>query len=195
MIGKRTMAATLITQAEYARRRGVSRAAITKAIKSGRITPIDGRIDPDVADIQWARNTSTARAPLAGPAPAPAAASIAPRVAVRAARPAEFDDGDRDEEPASLLESRARREAALAELAELELAEKRGELVSAAAIEKSLSTKIMSVRESLDTLADRITPLLAAETNPDKVYALLRSEIRQVLSQLSSESRGPVSVQ
>jgi hypothetical protein len=189
--GKQTMAATLITQAEYARRRGVSRAAITKAIKSGRITPIDGRIDPDVADIQWARNTSTARAPVAGPAPAAAAASIAPRASVRVAR---LSDGDEDE-PATLLESRARREAALAELAELELSEKRGELVSAAAIERAMATKIMSVRESLDTLADRITPLLAAETDPDKVYKLLRGEIRQVLSQLSSESRGPAAVQ
>jgi hypothetical protein len=185
------MAATLITQAEYARRRGVSRAAITKAIKSGRITPIDGRIDPDVADIQWARNTSTARAPVAGPAPAAAAASIAPRASVRVTR---LNDGDEDE-PATLLESRARREAALAELAELELSEKRGELVSAAAIERAMATKIMSVRESLDTLADRITPLLAAETDPDKVYKLLRGEIRQVLSQLSSESRGPAAVQ
>jgi hypothetical protein len=189
--GKQTMAATLITQAEYARRRGVSRAAITKAIKSGRITPIDGRIDPDVADIQWARNTSTARAPVAGPAPAAAAASIAPRASVRVTR---LNDGDEDE-PATLLESRARREAALAELAELELSEKRGELVSAAAIERAMATKIMSVRESLDTLADRITPLLAAETDPDKVYKLLRGEIRQVLSQLSSESRGPAAVQ
>jgi len=189
--GKQTMASTLITQAEYARRRGVSRAAITKAIKSGRITPIDGRIDPDVADIQWARNTSTARAPVAGPAPAAAAASIAPRASVRATR---LNDGDEDE-PATLLESRARREAALAELAELELSEKRGELVSAAAIERAMATKIMSVRESLDTLADRITPLLAAETDSDKVYKLLRGEIRQVLSQLSNESRGPAAVQ
>jgi hypothetical protein len=67
--------------------------------------------------------------------------------------------------------------------------------VSAAAIERAMATKIMSVRESLDTLADRITPLLAAETDPDKVYKLLRGEIRQVLSQLSNESRGPAAVQ
>ena len=83
----------------------------------------------------------------------------------------------------------------MAELAELELAEKRGELVSATAIERALATKIMSVRESLDTLADRISPLLAAETDSAKVYALLRAEIRQVLAQLSGESRGPAAVQ
>ena len=52
----------LITQAEYARRRKVSREAVRKAIESKRITgiPHQGRVmlDPDVADIQWARNTN-----------------------------------------------------------------------------------------------------------------------------------------
>lgn len=46
----------LISRADYARRRGISQTAIHKAIKSGRITPIDGRIDPEVADIQWEKN-------------------------------------------------------------------------------------------------------------------------------------------
>ena len=83
----------------------------------------------------------------------------------------------------------------MAELAELELAEKRGDLVSVADVEKALASKILGVRESLDTLADRLSPLLAAETDAAKVYALLRSEIRQVLAQLAHESRAPAGVQ
>lgn len=47
----------LITQAEYARRRGVAKSAVAKAVAERRITLIEGRIDPSVADIQWERNT------------------------------------------------------------------------------------------------------------------------------------------
>jgi hypothetical protein len=171
----------LIGLREYARRRGVTLGAVQKAIRAGRITPIEGKIDPEVANIQWERNTGSARS-----SPGPAAAPIAPAGRVK---PRDGEDGPR------FADVRARREAAMAELAELELAEKRGELVSAQAIERALATKILSVRESLDTLADRITPLLAAEADPAKVYALLRTEIRQVLAQLSNESRGPAAVQ
>ena len=176
----------LIGLREYARRRGVTLGAVQKAIRAGRITPIEGKIDPEVADIQWQRNTNPARS--SGTA---STAPIAPRAPAAGSDAGEggADDGPR------LVDVRARREKAMAELAELELAEKRGELVSAQAIERALATKILSVRESLDTLADRITPLLAAETDPAKVYALLRTEIRQVLAQLSSESRGPAAVQ
>ena len=47
----------LITQAEYARRRGVAKSAVAKAVKEGRITLLGGKIDPAVADIQWQQNT------------------------------------------------------------------------------------------------------------------------------------------
>lgn len=42
----------------YARHRGVSPEAVSKAVKAGRITVnADGRIDPEVADRQWEANT------------------------------------------------------------------------------------------------------------------------------------------
>lgn len=38
----------------YARRRGISDAAVRKAIKTGRITPLaDGTINPERADLEW----------------------------------------------------------------------------------------------------------------------------------------------
>lgn len=178
---------TLITQAEYARRRGVTRAAITKAIKAGRIVAIEGRIDPDVADIQWARNTNPGRS-----APPPAAPPPNGAIAPRGGGPGAGDAG-RDEP--RLIDARARRESALAELAELELAEKRGELVSVQDVRKAIAPKLLGVREALDTLADRLSPLLAAEADPAKVYAMLRAEHRQILSQLANESRAPDAVQ
>lgn len=56
----------LITKAEYARRRGVSKQAVCKAANTGRITLVDGKVDPEVADVQWARNTDPAQAARAG---------------------------------------------------------------------------------------------------------------------------------
>jgi hypothetical protein len=59
----RGLESNLLTQAQYAdhRRarglRGASRAAVHKAIKSGRISIRNGRLDRVVADAEWARNT------------------------------------------------------------------------------------------------------------------------------------------
>ncbi len=178
----------LIGLREYARRRGVTLGAVQKAIKSGRIRPIEGKIDPEVADIQWARNTDVAQ--QRGQAAVVSMAS-ATAIVPRAARAESSDDGAGPQ----LLESRARREQALAELAELELAEKRGELVAVADVTKALVPKLLGVRDALDTLADRLAPLLAAEVDPAKVYALLKAEHRQILAQLSTESRAPGGMQ
>lgn len=46
-----------ITQAEYARHRGVAKSAVARAVAEKRITLINGMIDPEVADVQWAKNT------------------------------------------------------------------------------------------------------------------------------------------
>lgn len=53
-----------IKASEYATHRGVSKAAVSKAIKLGRITLLDdGTIDPDLADKQWAGSVSRVNTP------------------------------------------------------------------------------------------------------------------------------------
>lgn len=51
------MAVQLMSKAAYARHRGCDEKAVRKAIAEDRISLIDGKIDPEVADIQWAKNT------------------------------------------------------------------------------------------------------------------------------------------
>ncbi|MFN8992033.1 MAG: hypothetical protein ACK5YP_18830 [Betaproteobacteria bacterium] len=51
------MAPDLLTISEYARRRGCTEGAVRKAIRSGRIMLIDGKVDPVAADAQWRANT------------------------------------------------------------------------------------------------------------------------------------------
>jgi hypothetical protein len=167
----------LLKMAEYARRRGVSRSAVSKAVRAGRISLIDGRIDPAVADIQWQRNTDPQQALRATRGRMPRA--VAPPLPGPASGAAP-DDGFGD--------ARARREQALAELAELELAERRRELVRVEHVRHALAGKIMGVRDALDTLADRLAPLLAAEADSAKVYALLREEVRRALAGLAADA-------
>lgn len=102
------MAVTLMTIAEYARHRGCDEKAVRKALAEGRISrAAEGKrcIDPEVADIQWAKNTraradsrSAPATPAAGTAQAaaqPPAAETAGYTDHRARR--EKADADRSE--------------------------------------------------------------------------------------------------
>jgi len=55
MVDKRK--AKRISQSAYARRAKVSRQAVSKAIKAGRITRYGSKIDPDLADAEWLART------------------------------------------------------------------------------------------------------------------------------------------
>lgn len=173
------MARELIGLRAYARRRGVALSAVQKAIKSGRITPIDGKIDPEVADIQWDRNTD------------PALAKAPPSAKQPAAAPADGGGEASDPVPGEFLAAKARREAALAEIAELDLAVKRGELVRAEEVERQLVSRIIGAREALDSLADRLATLLASESDPAVIHRMLRAEHRQALESLAGEKEAP----
>jgi hypothetical protein len=165
---------TLMTQAEYAKHRGVSRVAVHKAIQGERIMLIDGKIDPKVADIQWAANTR-ARVRNAGSGPAP----IAPQpVGMIVA-------GDADPQ-ISYEEARRRRELAEASIAEMKQAELAGELIRTHAVRAAWAGKITSTRDALLQIPARLSPQLAAESDLAAVTALLEGEIRQVLSDLST---------
>ena len=51
----------VMSQRAYAQHRGVAHKAVQKAIESGRISTMpDGKIDSDMADQEWARNTRSA---------------------------------------------------------------------------------------------------------------------------------------
>ena len=166
---------TLMTQSEYAKHRGVSRVAVHHAIRDSRITLIEGKIDPTVADIQWAANTR-ARVRNAGSDPAP----IAP---ASAAGPIVAGDA---EPRISYEEARRRRELAEASIAEMKQAELAGDLIRTDAVRAAWVGKITSTRDALLQIPARLAPQLAAESDLVAVTGLLELEIRQVLSDLST---------
>lgn len=51
----------LMTTTQYAARRGVSEAAVRRAIKDGRISAQGGKIDPETADREWVERTVPTR--------------------------------------------------------------------------------------------------------------------------------------
>jgi hypothetical protein len=84
-----------------------------------------------------------------------------------------------------LNESRARREHYQAELAKLQVAQQRKELVPADEVKKQAFQIGRSVREALANLADRLSHQLAGETDPTVIHELLSDEHRAALLSLA----------
>ena len=165
----------LMTQAEYAKHRGCSGVAVHKAVKAGRISLIDGKIDADVADIQWAANTR---------ARVPSKRVELPAQGSMGASPA--DDGqDPDGKAGDYWDARSRRETAEAAIAEMKEAEMRGTLIRADAVRSAWAGKITSARDALLQIPSRLAPVLAAESDMERIAELLEGELRQALQQLS----------
>lgn len=180
---------TLITQSEYARRRGVAKSAVAKAVKEGRIRLIDGLIDPDVADIQWQRNTraraDSAKQPTVTAAAAAVARPLLPieAVADNASAPAAGALASSSPDPIYSID-RARREKYEADMAEIRLREQRGELVSVAAVRAEIASRVGQVRANLLQIPARLAPLLVNESDQARCHALLDGELRAVLANI-----------
>lgn len=165
---------TLLTFRKYALHRGVSVQSVSKAVSGGRITTIldekgKRRIDPEVADIQWARNTDPVQAQRAA--------------GNRVQAPPAFDHAPAD--PRAAQSVRDRVETARAELYELELQEKRGVLVKAEDVKRKAFERARSARDSLQAIPARTAAVLAAETDPARCHDILAAEIRKACEEIA----------
>lgn len=164
----------LISKSAFAAMMNVSPAAVTKAIKEGRMTVVvEGdkeKIDPAVAQIQWAQNTR-ARSPSNNAAPAADAA------------PAGGSTKGNNE--AGYWDSRTSREEAEAGIAQLKLAELRKTLIPVDAVRAAFGTAFASAREALMQIPSRIAASLAAEADAQKIQIELGDAIHAALMSLS----------
>ncbi len=78
--------------------------------------------------------------------------------------------------------SRARRERAEAELAELKLAEQQGVLIRADAVRAAHAKRLAGLREALLQVPARLAPVLAAENDQARCHDTLQREIHAVLA-------------
>lgn len=140
-------------QSEYARHRGVSEMAVSRAVAAGRISVgPDGRIDATTADAEWAARTDAAMRPGA--------------------------------KPPALMDSRSRKMAADAALAEIKAREAAGRLISLEDARRAWFAAGRTVRERLLAIPDHAGPALGL--TPAQV-AGLRDTLRRTLADLPEE--------
>ena len=83
-------------------------------------------------------------------------------------------------------DAQMRKETALAELRELELAEKRGLLLVRADVIRTWDEHITQAKNKLLAIGDEISDKLAAESNPLKCRELVNGRIREALAELAT---------
>jgi hypothetical protein len=155
-----------MSAADYAKHRGIALKNVTKAIEEGRISAKkDGRkwvIDQEKADIDWARNTSQ---PRTNPGGEPAA---------------DFDNP-------SYAQSRAIKEAYLAQLKKLEYERELGALVDADQVRRDGYAAGKLVQSKMLAIPDRLAGQLAGMTDVNQIKRVLVDEIRYALSEVADD--------
>jgi len=177
---------TALSLRAYAKHRGVTLKAVQKAIESGRIhTTTDGKIEPERADAEWARNT--------GPKvrrSTPAAAKV-PRAETSRPEPA---SGGLDYAMARAIIANYE-----ARLVKLDYEERIKKLVKADEVSIAAFNLFRMFRDRLLNMPDRVVGALLAEfrealrvagINPEsmsleKVHGILMAEVRSFLEEFA----------
>lgn len=175
--GKRVVGISLRAYARHRRSLGLpggTLSAVQKAVRDGRITlGRRGQINPAAADADWEEHTD-----MRQPGGGAAASRGAPQTGAGAAR-----------EPAPLKQSaaipkfnvsRAAREAYAAMRAKVEYELLSGSVVKADRVQAEAFALARAWRDAMLAVPGRLASLLAAETDPAKIEALLLDELRGV---------------
>jgi len=174
-----------LTQAQYARRRGVSREAVRKAVRDGRIRLIGGKVDPAAADSAWAANSDPSKASVV-PATLPAAAGDALGAAGAATADALSATTTGLPVGVTYADARAIREWNQALLLEQERRKRAGELAEIAHVVDVFYRAWRTARDRIMAVPDLHDADLAAMTDSAAVNARLKLELRSVFDELSA---------
>ncbi|MEO5811563.1 MAG: hypothetical protein ABIU96_04005 [Rhodanobacter sp.] len=181
-----------VTRAEFARLRGCTGPYVTKLGHQGRLV-LDAsgkRVNVSATLALLAQSDDPARggdrtgrvAPADGFAlarPATGAPLAAAREEILAELPTLGDS-------AAYKGAATRERMAKARLAELELAEKSGNLVRRDEVEAAVFGLARQAQDALVSIADRLSTQLAAEADPSRVHALLSEEVTRVMQQIAA---------
>ncbi len=171
----------LITPAAYSRRRGVSKEAVSKAIEAGRITTVPGQngrklIDPEVADIQWAKNTD----------PLQSARANAPKgnrgLPVTGNSGAGGDGGDGG---SAYWDARTLREQSEAAIASMKRQQMEGELVERRRVEEASMRIGRTLRDAVLAVPTKLAPELSHLTDAWQIEQRITAALRQVLDDVA----------
>ncbi len=163
---------------------GGTKAAVEKALKSGRIGKNDhGKIDPDQADLDWERNT-TQQAPAPVPPPPPKGNG-------NGTHPGGSGQS-------TYSEARAQRETYTARLKRLDWLERENRLVDVHRVREQQFKLARATSDRILGVPQLVAEILITETDPDRIQDIIRRELEQALADLvntwvsspSSKSKG-----
>jgi hypothetical protein len=162
----------LITFADLAQLKNVSRSAVSQrkrtGILEGAIVKHNGKtlLNKELAVELWDKNSV--------PAPSPITAETKKELKKQ------VQDMPADQIP-DFNVSRAKNEFYKAELARIQVAQQKKELISAKEVEKKSFELAVGIREAFLTLPDRVSNLFASETDSTAIDGVLRKEIHSCL--------------
>ncbi len=170
------------TQAELARKYGVSRQSINELVTRGVLVMDEKKlIDVELAEIAIRErlhpSSKTAEAINTTPAQMPTPSETA--------NPIDLDsDGATSYHIAKTL-----RETEEAKMAKMKRQEMERELIRVDAVRKVIAQTLATIRESLGQIPARLHTVLAAENNPNTVHRILTTEVDQCLEVFSNIDR------
>ena len=156
----------------YAKHRGVSDAAVRKALKQGRISKGDnGKINPKIADNQWDKNSD-------------------PGQIKRSEIPERVDYSQQNSSPNSLSgpsyqQSRAIREAYNAKLIRLQFEKESKKLISVDEVKVTAFNAARMTRDRILNVPDRVIPQLVGKNDIFEMKEILKIELVKALEELS----------
>jgi hypothetical protein len=163
----------------YARHRGVSDAAVRKAIAAGRITPeADGTLDAQRIDAEWVHNTE---APRTGTRTKPVRVAVPPESTPVGEGTAALPTGG-----ASLLQARTVNEVVKAQTNKVRLARLKGELVERNQALAHVFKLARAERDAWLNWPARISAQMAARLAVDAhaMHVALETAVREHLQEL-----------
>lgn len=169
----------LITQSAYARLRGVAKSAVAKAVAEGRISLIEGKIDPTVADIQWDKNTRARADSKRTGATTGGGAGDAPASTSNAA--SDTDTAAAAPQAPGYNDYRTIREKADAEMAQRNNLKAAGLVVERPGIVRGIHDVVHATRDACMAVGQRAAPKCVGLADAREIENIITTEFRKAL--------------
>lgn len=160
----------LLTQAQYARRRGVHRSRITQLVKEGRLILTKGKIDPTVADANWNQNIDPVKRDNLKTVSKPKQ---------------QKKSGSRNSSEPSYIQVKTEHELLKKQLTDIELQIKQDNLISKDKSIEWLTLLVSNARAAFWGLPKRLAEPLALISDSKEIEFEMRKEIRRILEELA----------
>lgn len=165
-----------VTKAEFARMKGVDRSTITRWADQSRIVVDDGRVLVAESEARLAETADPSKAGVVKRHELERGAPVADLLTVPAPS-RHVTRAEKGEHYGARIRESARHEAAKAEMAELELAQRKSQLTDVEGVQKAMADFATLTRQTYERIRPELKLRLAVETDPDRVDQLLRDAI------------------